>query len=75
MKLWQLLFAVYNSQEKRINDVLQGAKKNVANELGFMHKIKEEVKFGLSLISRAICCCFFSVHINAAYAATYILEV
>ena len=43
VKVGQFGFAFYNSQETRINRVLEGAKKNVANELGFMHKIKEEV--------------------------------
>ena len=35
--------ALGSSQKKRISKILQGAKKNVANELGFMHKVEKEV--------------------------------
>ena len=36
-------FALLHSQESRIMCTLQGAKKNLAQELGFMSKIKQEV--------------------------------
>ena len=50
IKFSQFGFAYYNSQEKRINRILKNFNKNVANELGFMNKIKEEVNiFGLEL--------------------------
>ena len=36
-------YAFYNSQQNRIVSALQGVGKNLANELGFMNKIKDEV--------------------------------
>ena len=39
----RFVHAMYNSQQHSVIRALQGAKKNLANELGVMHKIKKEV--------------------------------
>ena len=40
----KFLYALYNSHRSQVIKALQGAKKDLANELGFMEKIKKEVK-------------------------------
>ena len=42
--IFRVFVALGTSQTKRIRRILQGANKNVANELGFMHKIEMEVE-------------------------------
>ena len=41
--IWMAIKAAWNSAQKRVEKVLKGTKGNVADELGFMHKIKTEV--------------------------------
>ena len=38
-----ILWGMFNSQQKRIKKALKGTKGNVADELGFMNKVKTEV--------------------------------
>ena len=44
-----ILWGMFNSQQKRIEKALKGTKGNVSDELGFMNKIKTEVKMSIYL--------------------------
>ena len=39
----KILLGMLNSQQKRIEKALQGTKKDVANQLGFVNKVETEV--------------------------------
>ena len=44
-----ILWGMFNSQRKRIEKALKGTKENVADQLGFMDKVKTEVTMSIYL--------------------------
>ena len=44
LTILKLIYAWYNSYSRQVIKALQGIKKDLANELGLMDKIKKEVK-------------------------------
>ena len=42
-----VLWGMFNSQRKRIEKAMKGTKGNVADELGFMNKVKTEVTMSI----------------------------
>ena len=60
--LVSFVWAMFHSQRQRIQSALKGTKGNVAAQLGFMNKVKTEVRFARTCFFslRILCKCFYT---------------